>query len=58
MIQYGVNLEEKNFKVMMMNNEENTTENLVIYTVIILVQYYWQGLLRTFRANNIQISAT
>ena len=31
MIQYGVNLEEKNFKVMMMNNEENT-ENLVVYT--------------------------
>ena len=29
MIQYGVNLEEKNFKVMMMNNEENTTENLL-----------------------------
>ena len=56
MIQYGVNLEEKNFKVMMMNNEENTTENLVIYTGTL--QYYWQGLLRTFRANNIQISAT
>ena len=38
MIQYGVNLEEKNFKVMMMNNEENTTENLLIYTGV--VQYY------------------
>ena len=38
MIQYGVNLEEKNFKVMMMNNEENTTENLVIYTGTL--QYY------------------
>ena len=37
MIQYGVNLEEKNFKVMMMNNEENTTENLVIYTGTILL---------------------
>ena len=32
LIQYGVNLEEKNFKVMMMNNEENTTKNLLIYT--------------------------
>ena len=30
MIQYGVNLEEKYFKVMMTNNEENTTENLLI----------------------------
>ena len=30
-IQYGVNLEEKNFKVMMMNNEENITENILIY---------------------------
>ena len=38
MIQYGVNLEEKNFKVMMMNNEENTTKNLLIYTGV--VQYY------------------
>ena len=37
MIQYGVNLEEKNFKVMMMNNEENTTENLLIYTGTILL---------------------
>ena len=32
MIRYGVNLEEKNFKVMMINNEENTTENLLVYT--------------------------
>ena len=37
MIQYGVNLEEKNFKVMMMNNEENTIENLLIYTGTILL---------------------
>ena len=37
LIQYGVNLEEKNFKVMMMNNEENTTENLLIYTGTILL---------------------
>ena len=36
MIQYGVNLEEKNFKVVM-NNEENTTENLLIYTGKILL---------------------
>ena len=38
MIQYGVNLEEKNFKVILMNNEENTIENLLIYSI--LVQYY------------------
>ena len=37
MILYGVNLEEKNFKVMMMNNEENTTENLLVYTGTILL---------------------
>ena len=37
MIQHGVNLEEKNFKVIMMNNEENTTENLLIYTGTILL---------------------
>ena len=37
MIQYGVNLKEKNFKVMMINNEENTTENLLIYTGTILL---------------------
>ena len=36
-IQYGVNLEEKNFKLMMMNNEENTIENLLIYTGTILL---------------------
>ena len=37
LIRYGVDLEEKNFKVMMMNNEENTTENLLIYTGTILL---------------------
>ena len=37
MIQYGINLEEKNFKVMMMNNEENTTENILIHTGTVLL---------------------
>ena len=37
MIRHEVNLEEKNFKVIMMNNEENTTENLLIYTGTILL---------------------
>ena len=37
MIQYGVNLEEKNFKVTMLSNEENTTENLLMYTGTILL---------------------
>ena len=37
MIKCGVNLEEKNSKVMMMNNEESTTENLLIYTGTILL---------------------